>query len=66
VRKQRIVLEYGVDVAAVGRDAVGLAAEYLDAAGGRLLEAGNEAQAGGQLELPPFSGAKGQRMDANR
>ena len=45
MREQRIVLEDGVDVAPVGRDAVGALAENLDMAGGRLLEAGDQAQA---------------------
>ena len=47
MREQRIVLEHGVDVAPVGRDALGALAENLDVAGGRLLEAGDQAQAGG-------------------
>ncbi len=47
MRKQRIVLEHGVDVALVGRHAFGGLAENLDMALVRLLEAGDEAQAGG-------------------
>ena len=46
MRKQGVVLEHGVDVALVGRHAFGGFAEDLDMALVRLLEAGNEAQAG--------------------
>ena len=46
MREQRVVLEDGVDVAPIGRDAVGALAENLDVAGGRLLEAGDQAKAG--------------------
>ena len=45
--KQRVVLEHGVDVALVGRHAFGGLAENLDMALVGLLEAGDEAQAGG-------------------
>ena len=45
MREQRVVLEHGVDVAPIGRDAVGALAEDLDMTGGRLLEAGDQAQA---------------------
>ena len=47
MREERVVLEDRVDVAPVGRDALGALAENLDAAGCRLLEAGDQAQAGG-------------------
>ena len=47
MRKERVVLEHGVDVALVGRHAFGGLAENLDMPLVRLLEAGNEAQAGG-------------------
>ena len=46
VRKQRVVLEHRVDVALVGRHAFGGFAEDLDMTLVRLLEAGNETQAG--------------------
>ncbi len=46
VREQRVVLEHRVDVAPVGRHALGRLAEDLDVAGRRLLEAGDQAQAG--------------------
>src|SRR6185437_9343287 len=47
MRKQRIVLEHGVDVALVGRHAFGGLAENLDMTLVGLLEAGDEAQARG-------------------
>jgi hypothetical protein len=46
MRKQRIVLEDRVDVAPIGRNALRGLAEYLDMAGGRLVEAGDQPQAG--------------------
>ena len=46
MRKERIVLEDGVDIAPIGRHALGGLAENLDMAAGRLLEAGDQAQAG--------------------
>jgi hypothetical protein len=47
VRKQRVVLEHGVDVPLVGRQARHLQAVQLDAARAGLLEAGDQPQAGG-------------------
>ena len=47
MREQRIVLEDRVDVAPIGRHALGRLAEDLDTARRRLLEAGDQAQAGG-------------------
>ena len=47
MRKERVVLEHRVDVALVGRHAFGGLAENLDMTFVRLLEAGNQAQAGG-------------------
>ena len=47
MRKEGVVLEHGVDVALVGRHAFGGLAEDLDVTFSRLLETGNEAQAGG-------------------
>src|SRR5262245_23479705 len=47
MRKERVVLEHGIDVALVGRHAFGGLAEDLDVTFCRLLETGNEAQAGG-------------------
>ncbi len=47
MREQRIVLEHGVDVAPIGRHALGALAEDRDRARGRLLETGDQAQAGG-------------------
>src|SRR5262245_39775570 len=45
MRKQRIVLKDGVDVAAIGRNAFGLFAEYRDMARSRLLKPGDQPQA---------------------
>ncbi|MPL93019.1 hypothetical protein SDC9_39143 [bioreactor metagenome] len=47
VREERIVLEHGVDVAPIGRHALGALAIDLDMAGGRLLEARDQAQTSG-------------------
>ena len=47
MREEGIVLEHRVDVAAIGRHALGGLAEDLDMAVGRLLETGHQAQAGG-------------------
>ena len=47
VREQRVVLEDGRDVAGVRRRARDVVAVDLDAAAGRLLESGDQAQAGG-------------------
>ncbi|MDT4863060.1 hypothetical protein FQZ97_977490 [compost metagenome] len=47
MREQRVVLEHGVDVALVRRQAGGLLAMDADGAGSGLLEAGDQAQAGG-------------------
>jgi hypothetical protein len=47
MREQRVVLEDGVDVAAIGRNAFGAFAENGDRARCRLLEAGDQTQAGG-------------------
>ena len=47
MRKERVVLEHRVDVALVGRHAFGGLAEDLDVALVGLLEAGDQAQAGG-------------------
>ncbi|MNN47592.1 hypothetical protein D3C81_1620200 [compost metagenome] len=47
MREQRVVLEHRVDVALVGRQSGGFLAMDADGAGGRLLEAGDQAQAGG-------------------
>ena len=47
MRKERIVLKYGVDAAAIGRNTLCGLAENLDMAGGRLLETGHQPQAGG-------------------
>src|SRR6478672_3005690 len=47
MRKEGVVLKHRVDVALVGRHAFGGLAEDLDVTFCRLLETGNEAQAGG-------------------
>ncbi|MNO97278.1 hypothetical protein D3C76_889790 [compost metagenome] len=47
VREQGVVLEHGVDVTLVGRYASGFDAMDADRAAVRLLEAGDQAQAGG-------------------
>ncbi len=47
VREQRVVLEHGVDVAVIGRNAGDVLAVDRRRAAGRLLEAGDQAQAGG-------------------
>ena len=47
VGEQRVVLEHRVDVALVGRQAGGLRPVDADGAGRRLLEAGDQPQAGG-------------------
>ena len=46
VRKQRIVLEDGIDVAPVGRNSFSLLTEYVDMARSRLLETRDQAKAG--------------------
>ena len=46
MREERIVLEDGVDRPPIGRHALDRLAEDLDMAGRRLLEAGDQAQAG--------------------
>jgi hypothetical protein len=46
VREERIVLEHGVDVAPVGRNTLRRGAEDFDVPGGRLLETGDEPEAG--------------------
>ena len=53
MREQRVVLEYGVDVAAIGRDAFGALSENLDFSGSRLLETGNQPR---QVVLPEPEG----------
>ncbi|MNN42007.1 hypothetical protein D3C81_1561590 [compost metagenome] len=47
MREQRVVLEHGVDVALVRRQAGGFLAVDADGAGRGLLETGDQAQAGG-------------------
>ena len=46
MREEGVVLEDGVDRPAIGRDAFDRLAEDLDMARGRLLEAGDQPQAG--------------------
>ena len=46
MREERVVLEHRIDVAPVGRHALGGLAENLDMAAGRLFEAGDQPQAG--------------------
>ena len=45
MREQRVILEDGVHIAPIGRQAFGGNAEDFDMAARRLLEAGDEAQA---------------------
>ncbi|MCY1178138.1 hypothetical protein D9M73_184770 [compost metagenome] len=47
MREQRVVLEHCVDVALVRRQSGGFLSVDADGAGSRLLEAGDQAQAGG-------------------
>ena len=53
MREQRVVLEHRVDAAPVGRHALDRLAEDADVARGRLVEAGDQPEAGG------LAGARG-------